>query len=614
MVGWRGIALAGVLAVLGGSVWLAGDAAAEQPAGERTVKVKVELPPGVKASDIVIETGDQPYPSRHSLGDDGTVEFKVYEKNPIITIKGPNIQVTTTTWVPAGGTVQLDFAADALPSYDAFYFPDRVYDKGKAAKAAGNTAEATAAAADLDRAAKAHERYAADYEAAFPEILREVLSGLPDSFVNDFLRDLRAATTPDAKQQVVKRYAEGGTLKLPDAVTSPEYRASRDQFLKLTKYDFSKDWNVEQRNQAAQDRAWSADLRGGPPAPPGHGFVPLAPGARPQFPGQVIPGVPAAPVEYVRFDRRDFWLQLGAGAAFFDAKPVGYGTLITGAAGTEDYLAETGSRSTGYRLALDGGWDICEGGALVGHAAYRHAFYDGNGFVPIGGQDVGVTYFGNAPNGSTGINLGATGANTTVKGDFAKYEADFTYRIDLSRRWGLGAEAPRYNAGLGIGYRRFDLSYKARQTSPTFADISSKAWIDSTTNIIGPRIEGGLSWEPQTFAPVRIEIQSYVIPGFRWGDGRAKQKSLCGACGADEQNLKIVREENGSGFGLVAGFTGRVSINLTDDLALGLEGGYEFTNAVSTWHIPKGPFEAPANLAPESVKIGFVGVNLRLNF
>ena len=351
-----------------------------------------------------------------------------------------------------------------------------------------------------------------------------------------------------------------------------------------------------------------------PPPPPGHGAVPQPAGTPPKFPGETIPDVPGAPAQYAAVLRRDYWAQLGAGAAFFDATSVGYGTQRTGAAGTESYIAETSSRSTGYRLAADGGARLGDRAEIVGHAAYRHADFEGNGFVPVGGATVATTYFDRAPNGSTGIDQGTNGANTSVHGTISKYEADISYRLSLNTMFDWNKEGPRYSAGVGVGFRRFDLSYRARQTSLTFDGVHSKAWIDSTTNFIGPRIDSSVSFDVPAEVPFKVEIAGYVIPGFRWGDGRAKQRSFCDVCGADEQNLKIVVDRNRSGFGLVAGFTGRVSVELTDDLSLGVEGGYEYTNAVNTWHVPKGPFEAPADLATEPVKIGYVGVTLRLNF
>ena len=335
----------------------------------------------------------------------------------------------------------------------------------------------------------------------------------------------------------------------------------------------------------------------------------------PKFPGETIPGVPGAPGQYAAIQQRNYWAQLGAGAAFFDVTPVGYGTLINGAAGTESYIAQTSGNSTGYRLAFDGGVAVANTGEVVGHAAYRHADFEGNGYVPIGGQSVAVTYLDRAPNDSTGVNFGATGANTSIHGNLSKYEVDFGYRMNLNPHIGEEEDwRPHLKAGVGIGFRRFEFSYMAKQTSPTFDDVHSKAWIDSTTNFIGPRIDSSIAFEVPAVVPFKFEIAGYVIPGAYWGSGRAKQLSICGACGAAEQNLKFVVEQNRSGFGLVAGFTARVGIELTDDLSLGLEGGYEYTNAVNTWKIPKGPFEAPADLATEPVKIGYVGASLRLRF
>jgi hypothetical protein len=300
--------------------------------------------------------------------------------------------------------------------------------------------------------------------------------------------------------------------------------------------------------------------------------------------------------------------------AFFDTTSVGYGTQRTGAAGTESYIAETSSHGTGYRLAADGGAKLGGHAEIIGHVAYRHADFEGNGFVPIGGATVATTYFDRAPNGSTGIDAGTTGANTSVHGTLSKYEVDVSYRMNLNAQLGWSESSARYQVGAGLGFRRFDLSYMAKQTSLTFDDIHSKAWINSTTNFVGPRIDSSVSFDLPADVPVKIEIAGYVIPGAYWGGGRAKQRSICGGCGADEQNLKIVVDRNRSGFGLVAGFTGRVSVELSDDLSLGFEGGYEYVNAVNTWKIPAGPFEAPADLATEPVKIGYVGVTLRLNF
>jgi hypothetical protein len=587
------------------------------------ITVRVELPPGVKPSDVTVKLTGSGYDDYYkaTLNDQGEATIDALRgDHTFVIVTAGDRTMTTTVYVPRSGAVApISIKAAELADADAYYDPDKVYDRGRTAAAAGDGAGVTAAADALDGAATAHQRYAADFRQSTIDLLRDVLSGLPPDFVNDFLRDFRAAQTPEDRQQVVRRYRNSATINAPDAIVPDEFRASRAAFLRLANGDMRSTFAPDQERTAAQDRERASALRQlaeQSSAPPGHGSL-IRPATTRQMPGQTTPGTPGSLGDYAAaWQRPNYWAQLGAGAAFVDATSVGYGTLITqpGVQGTEAYIAQAASRATGYRLALDGGARLGEIGQLFGHVAHRHAQFEGDGFVPIGGQGVGVTYFDRAPNGSTGISLGSTGAYTSVHGTFSKYEADFAYRFDVGRFLGCEGDGPSYTAGLGLGYRRFDLSHAARQTSPTFDGIRSKAWLDSTTNFIGPRLEGGLSWDVAARVPFRVEINSYVVPGFRWGDGRAKQKSLCDLCPPDEQNLKIVRDQDRAGFGLVAGVTARLGVELTDALSLGLEGGYEYTNAVNTWRTPRGPFEAPADLATEPVKVGFVGVNIRYKF
>jgi hypothetical protein len=605
-----------VAAIIGlAALTLAGEAAADF---DVKLRIKVDLPPGVKASDVEVHTGDPGHPSIYRLNEDGEVEARISgnNNNQIVSIEGPKGFASRWIWVGSNekDVRDITFKADEFATLEAFYSPEKVFKRGTAAAAAGDAAGVKAAADELDQSAKANRRRAAEIVQALDDAAREAWSGLPPEFINDFLREFHAASTPEQKQRVVAKFRKSATVNAPDAVTTPEFRRGRDEFLRTTAKSFggygSAQDNIDQSEKA---RGYAGELRQIAVTPPGHGSL-IQPGTVPKFPGETIPGVPGAPAEYAAVLKRDYWAQFGAGVAFFDATSVGYGSQRTGAAGTEGYIAETSSHSTGYRLAADGGAALGDRAEVVGHAAYRHADFEGNGFVPVGGATVATTYFNRAPNGSTGIDQGTNGANTSVHGNISKYEVDVAYRMNINTQLGWSEERPKLKAGIGIGFRRFEFSYMAEQTSPTFDGVHSKAWIDGTTNFIGPRIDSSIAFDVPAAVPFKIEIAGYVIPGYRWGDGRAKQRSLCDVCGADEQNLKIVVERNRSGFGLVAGVTGRVAIDLTDDLQLGFEGGYEFTNAVNSWKIPKGPFEAPADLATEPVKIGYVGVNLRLSF
>ena len=601
------------------ALMLAHDAAAYYSV---TVKLKVELPPGVKGSDVTVETGSPAYPDHYQLNDKGEVEFKTsgYDNDLSVTIKGPNIYARKLVWVESDQRkVDITFSADQFTTIDGYYDPDKVFEKGKAAATAGNSAGVNAAADELEQGAKAVERTMAELREVTANILRKELQGLPPGFIDDFLRDYDRARTPEDRKKVLERYRNSATLKAPDSITTEEFRKGRDRFFKFVEdqkpdTDFGLRYRREELERAAKARAYADQLRQLPVAPPGHGAVPQPAGTPPKFPGDTTPGVPGSPTQYAFMQGRDYWAQFGAGASFIDTKEIGYGTPLNGTMPAGGYLAHTDSSGTGYRLAGDFGVPVTDWNSVVGHVAYSYVQFEGSGFVPIGAQDVGLTYFDTAPNGSKGLNLAATGSYTSVHGNLAKYDVDLTYRLDANHLFNCDHSWLHYDIGFGLGYRRFDFSYMAKQTSPTFDGIHSKAWINSTTNFIGPRIDSSVSFTPSEFTPVKFEIQGYVIPGFRWGDGTAKQKSFCNLCGADEQKLKIAVKRSHSGFGVAAGLNARVGVNLTDGLSLALEGGWEYTNAVNTWKIPTSPDDAPADLATDPVKNGYVGVNLRLRF
>ena len=95
----RAIAAIGALVALS----LANDAVADYHV---TVKIKVELPPGVKPSDVKVETGSPAHPDVYRLNDKGEVELRTsgYDNDLTLTISGPNIFSRKIIWADSIAT------------------------------------------------------------------------------------------------------------------------------------------------------------------------------------------------------------------------------------------------------------------------------------------------------------------------------------------------------------------------------------------------------------------------------------------------------------------------------------------------------------------------------
>ena len=160
-----------------------------------TIKVRVALPPGVKGSDVTADAYSGLI--RRPLDDNGRLEIQIpasYEF-AVIKVNSPNgLFAARPVWVASGQSRDVVFTADDLTTDDAFNAPDKVFERGKAAAARGDTTGVKAAADELEQGAKVVSRYGTEYEQQ--EVYngyRKELEGLPPSFIDDFFRDLGQA-------------------------------------------------------------------------------------------------------------------------------------------------------------------------------------------------------------------------------------------------------------------------------------------------------------------------------------------------------------------------------------------------------------------------------------
>jgi hypothetical protein len=204
------------------------------------------------------------------------------------------------------------------------------------------------------------------------------------------------------------------------------------------------------------------------------------------------------------------------------------------------------------------------------------------------------------------VALGATGADVRIDSRVDQFEFDTIYRHNFTPMLDL-----QITGGVGVGYRRWTMWHGGEQTSPTFPGIRSEIEIDSETHIFGPVFEGGLGWRANRWLSLRFS--AFLLPGWGYGSGTARQRNLCNLCAAALRDFTIEIDEDKSDFALVGGLTGQIGVSLTDRLQIGVMGGYEWTKTYA-WDIPESPLEQPARLQRDPAGGARVGAFLRYTF
>jgi hypothetical protein len=468
------------------------------------------------------------------------------------------------------------------------------------ARREGSGAIEAAAVQQMEREAAVVQRQVHGLEDALSRQVNVVLDQLPVDAATQLRTDLAAARTPADKQAAVQRAGEHPTMEVLRMVDRPSYTSTKRTL------DAVGEWfgRLGERQTALSGLRASLDQVRRAEGPRGS-WAPPFPGSSGFGPGAPAPGVPG------------FYASGGTGAAFITDLPrLQYGTLVIvpGVAGSEQAIVETDSEIVGWRLALGVDVPVSRAGSVSAEFAYRQAEADASASVPVGSTSVAIVYFDQAPNGVRAIGLGSTGADVEVESTFSKIAFYARYSHDVGDLFGARSDRWQVRAGAGLGFQRIALSHDASQTSPTFTGIRSDAEIDSQTIIVGPRFDLGLAYRWDLSRPVSLGIDGYVVPGVAFGSGTAEQHNRCDLCAAPQRDFTVERESDRSDFGLIAGFTGRVGVSLTDRLQLGVEGGWERTGTVYSWQVPISPLEQPARLEQKSADVGFVGVYVRWAF
>ena len=320
---------------------------------------------------------------------------------------------------------------------------------------------------------------------------------------------------------------------------------------------------------------------------------------------QPFPGSAGSQPDYV--PRFGFipWNEIGA--MFANLPRVNYGTAIPGGAGSEVPIVRSDDSIPGPRVGVGVDVPVTARGSLSARLSYAHSSDTTTGGVAVGGFGVAQVYL--APfNNSTGVALGATGANVKIESEAHRLDLDLLYRHAF---YTSPTGAFQFTGGLGIGYRRWSQSHEASQTSPVFLGIHSNAEIESETNIIGPLFEIGVAWRPTR--DLSLGLTGTLLPGYGFGSGSADQRNFCNLCPAAQQAFRIEVEDDKSDFALAGGLAGRIGYSVTDWLQLGVTGGYELQKNYS-WDIPESPLEQPARLQRRPAGAGFVGAYIRFTF
>lgn len=260
---------------------------------------------------------------------------------------------------------------------------------------------------------------------------------------------------------------------------------------------------------------------------------------------------------------------------------MGLGTR-PGLPGNEPLFLGHGERLWGYSLGLDLAFRLPDFQAGIG-VSYLDATGSATAFEAAGGAPVAYT-FGRDAFGSTGLFLGATGAEARSEVAYSQYgfTADFMMSDIAALRHMYGAdvgpdgdERSRWVFGASVLWTHSTLDHTGVFQSLTFPDIRAEVGRTLTSNAfgIGPKVELthviGDGWSIALGADMQLV----------WRDSTLSSRETidCGRCGGLPPRFDIDVFDDRSGFdwagGLDVGLVYRQSPGLTLTFGAGMDAG-----------------------------------------
>ena len=235
-----------------------------------------------------------------------------------------------------------------------------------------------------------------------------------------------------------------------------------------------------------------------------------------------------------------------------------------------------------WRFSLDVDW-------------YRYSASQNTGFAP-GTFNVAHTFI--APNpatGTTGILLGATGDQISVKsrGDEVNIVANAIVTQPHPGPFGVGEV---WYWQLGAGARlglRWD-GHEITQQSGTFSGITMTTDLSTNEVFFGPNLVAGAGIDR---GDIFVAASAYVSPGVLFIGGKAKQTSLCNLCPlAGDRNVAQELSFDETKFAVKVGVEVKGGLRFTRNFALEAAFGFHHTSHTGAVHNPITPNQQPAAL------------------
>lgn len=295
---------------------------------------------------------------------------------------------------------------------------------------------------------------------------------------------------------------------------------------------------------------------------------------------------------------------------------IGLGTL-PGLPG-EPLLVSHGSRLWGHSLGLDLAFHLPDFRVGVG-ASYLDATGSATAFEPISGAPVAYT-FGEDAFGSTGLFLGATGAEVRSEVAYSQYEA----RVDLMMSdiaalrhmygadTGPGSAAPSpWSLGLVGLFSHSSLEHAGTFRSLTYADVGAEVNRTLTTDAfgIGPKVElthvVGDGWSVALGADLQLVWRHSTL--------RSREAITCVPCGVLPDHFDIDVTDGRSGFDWAGGLDVGLSYQLSPGLTLTLGGAVDIGGR-DTIQVRANPSEPATGIRRETAVDWSLSFGAKLRF
>jgi hypothetical protein len=292
----------------------------------------------------------------------------------------------------------------------------------------------------------------------------------------------------------------------------------------------------------------------------------------------------------------------------------GIGTDVT--AGGELKLAIAPRNLTGYTVNPSAFFPLGNKAKIEASGYYNDVSGNASQSVPVAGDNVAITYARDVPTVSnpqgfsTGLGLGATGADATTRIDDKSWGFSLKFKKHFDQSF--GSVTPFI--GLAYRYGKEDIVSSFTSQTPGFSGIFSDYATRVSYRDFAVPLGVQFGFNLDSMGTFQALLGAEAVPSYRRSRLRGLQATSCDLCAADLQNVTLNLAQNDHGFELGGAVDAGLMFSVADNVSIGGYGRYFLFGNVPNLNVRDNPNDANTGIGSGTQRGWTAGGMLEVGF